>query len=98
MGVGSVVLAVSSLAGQVLVSTAGGRPSIGWGRGEELVGAGQSMQWISRSMALTGSRVVYVVILFIRLFGAALLRRVFGLGQLLVLLVRLRGFFFQLFL
>ena len=49
-------------------------------------------------MALTGSRVVYVVILFIRLFGAALLRRVFGLGLLLVLLVRLRGFFFQLFL
>ena len=98
MGVGSVVLAASSLAGQVLVSTAGGRPSIGWGRAEELVGAGQSMQWISRSMALTGSRVVYVVILFIRLFGAALLRRVFGLGQLLVLLVRLRGFFSQLFL
>jgi hypothetical protein len=55
------------------------------------------MKWISRSMALTGSRVVYAVILFIRLFWAASLRRVFGLGPLLVLLMRLRGFFFQLF-
>jgi hypothetical protein len=49
-------------------------------------------------MALTDSRVVYAVILFIPLFLAALLRQVFGPGPLFVSLVRLRGFFFQLFL